>query len=279
LPYEDLHEIRKMTRRGYQESIREEEARAASIRESEGDALQALLGAAAELGYGPDEIALLPEGIDVLDGCGNPLAVSDIKPGSAVMVAGCRTGADCFIAGMSAGKKGLVVGIEEAPEDVTKARGAARSFKSGTVEIRPGECENLPAADKSFDVVITNCAVTFSYDKARVLKELGRVLKSGGRLILCEPAITKEAAASKKRAAVAAAEFLENAFKKEDIRKAIKKAGFKKISIVDETAMPAARILRDKRVQAALVSGEMSQEAAADLASTIVSVKIIATRP
>lgn len=279
MPYEELHEIRKMTRRGYRESIREEEARAASVKEGDGDVLQASLEAANELGYGPDELALLPEGVDVLEGCANPLAAMEIKNGSAVMVAGCRNGADCLIASSKVGKKGLVVGIEEAPEDVTKAREAVRSGKSENVEIRPGECENLPAADKTFDVVVTNCAVTFSYDIARVLKEINRVLKPGGRLMLCEPAMPKETPVARKRAARSAAEFLENAFNKEDIKKALKRAGFKKISLVDETAIPASRIVRDKRVKAALVSGEMSEEAASDLASAIVSVKIIAIRP
>ncbi len=279
MKYEELHEIRKMTRRGYREAIVDEEARAASLMEKESTAGQADFATAAELGYGPEDLALLPEGIDVLDGCGNPLAAITVKPGSTVMVAGCRTGADCFIAAAATGAKGLVVGVEETPGDVTKAREAARTFIPGVVEIRPGESENVPAADNAFDVVVTNCAVTFSYDKARVLKELSRVLKPGGSIILCEPAIPKEAAASKKRAAARGAECLENAFNKDDIKKALKRAGLKKIAIVDETPMPASRILRDKRVQAAIASGEMDEESAAGLASAAVVLKVTAIRP
>jgi arsenite methyltransferase len=280
LKYEELHEIRKMTRRGYQESRQEREAEAEAAKEADDKAERAvILQEAQELGYEAVEIDLLPEGVSVLEGCGNPLGNVEIKPGWSVIVAGCRTGADCFIAGANAGAKGHVVGVEETPEDITKAREAARSFTACPVEIRPGECENLPAADKSFDLAVTNCSVTFSYDKARVLKELFRVLKPGGRLIMCEPAIPKETAAAKKRAAIKNVECLENAFYKDEIKTALKRAGFKKISLSEETAWPASRILRDKRVKAAISSGDMTAKVAADIAKSIVSSKTTALRP
>lgn len=169
--------------------------------------------------------------------------------------------------------------MEETPEDVTKAREAARSFSVGNIEIRSGECENVPAADKSFDIIVTNYAVTFSYDKTRVLKELDRVLKPGGHFVLCEPAIPREIAAAKRRAAVTKAECLENAFNKEDIKTALKRAGFKKIAMTDETVFPVSRILKDKRVQAVIASGEITEKAAADLASGVRSTTTTAVRP
>jgi arsenite methyltransferase len=279
LKYEELHEIRKMTRRGYQESRREEENRVVVTRESEDDERRKIVKLASELGYGPDEVGLLPEGIDVFEGCGNPLAAIDIKPGSVVLVAGCRSGADCFLAAVKAGQKGRVVGVEESPDDVTLAREAARSLGAGAVEIRPGEVENIPAADKSFDVVVTNCAISFSYDKPRVLKELARVLRPGGRLLLCEPAFIKKAAAAKRRVAAKGAECLENAFVKEDIKAALKRAGLKKTTIVEETAFPVSRLLRDRRVQASIAAGDLIEEEAAAWASMVLSVKTIAVRP
>jgi arsenite methyltransferase len=279
LKYEELHEIRKMTRRGYQESRREEENRVGVTPESEDEERRQILETASELGYGPDEVELLPEGIEFSEGCGNPLAAIDIKPGSTVLVAGCRSGADCFLAALKTGQKGQVVGVEESPEDVTLAREAARSFGAGAVEIRPGEIENIPAADKSFDVAVTNCAISFCYDTPRVLKELARVLKPGARLMICEPAFIKKAVVAKRRAASKGAECLENAFVEGDIKPALKRAGFKKITIVDETAFPVSRILKDKRVQASIAAEGLTEEEAVAWALLVLSVKITAVRP
>lgn len=278
MAYEELNEIRKMTRRGYEEALAEEKKVAAAAVTEDEDRRAKSNEAATRLGYTEVDLALLPEQTSVEEGAGNPLAAIEVKPGEAVMVIGCRSGADCFLAANAAGTTGSVVGIEETAEEVTIAREAVREAGYANIEIRPGENENLPAADKSFDLVITNCAVTFSYDKPRVLAEAARVLRKSATLLLCEPVLVKGINISDRKAAMGRLECLENAVGVEDYKMVLKRAGFKKIKVIDETEFPVSRMLSDKRAQAGLAKGEISVGDIETMSGTAISVKIKAIR-
>lgn len=278
MAHEELNEIRKMTRRGYEEALAEETKLAAAA-VSQDEERQAISNAAAmRLGYTADELAILPEKTSVEESAGNPLAAIEVKPGEAVMIIGCRTGADCFLAANATGTTGSVVGIEETGEEVTIAREAVREAGYANIEIRPGENENLPAADKSFDLVVTNCSLTFSYDKPRVLAEAARVLRKGATLLLCEPVLVKGTSSRDRKAAMERLECLENAIGVEDYKAALKRAGFKKINVIDETEFPVSRMFSDKRAQAGLAKGEISVEDIEAMSGTAISVKIKAIR-
>jgi arsenite methyltransferase len=278
MDYEELNEIRKMTRRGFAEATDAEEEHAATTTETAAQAAERILSEAAKLGYSVDDIALLPDGVTVDAGCGNPNAVAGIKYGESVLVVGYRTGADIFLAGQAAGPKGQVIGVEESSEAVTELRAAAREAGLAAVEIRVGEDENLPVADKSFDAALTNCAVTFSFDKARVLREIYRVLKPGGRLILCEPCLRREAPKDAVNAVRQGTECLEGGFYAEDYLRALKKAGFKKSKIIDETGLPQTRLRADVKAAALLTAGDIDDKLLEIMTRSVKVIKVLANR-
>jgi arsenite methyltransferase len=115
-------------------------------------------------------------------GCGNPLAVADLHEGERVLDLGSGGGIDVLLSARRVGPSGFAYGVDMTDGMLTLARQNAAKAGAANVEFRQGQIEDLPLADASVDVVISNCVINLSVDKPQVLAEMFRVLVPGGRI-------------------------------------------------------------------------------------------------
>jgi arsenite methyltransferase len=191
--------------------------------------------ASTAVGYSQEELAVVPEGADLGLGCGNPTAFAGLRAGETIVDLGSGAGLDCFLAARGVGPQGRVIGVDMTPEMLERARGNAAKINATNVEFRQGEIENLPIADASVDVVISNCVINLSPDKPRVFREIARVLKPGGRMHVSDMVLNGELPEELKQHAEAYSACISGALQKADYLKAIADAGLTDITIDRET--------------------------------------------
>ena len=115
-------------------------------------------------------------------GCGNPTAVAELREGEVVLDLGSGGGIDVLLSATRVGPTGLAYGVDMTDEMLELARRNAAEAGVTNVRFLKGEIEDVPLPDASVDVVISNCVINLSTDKPRVLREIHRVLRPGGRV-------------------------------------------------------------------------------------------------
>jgi arsenite methyltransferase len=181
--------------------------------------------------YKDTDVTDLPSTVtDVAFGCGNPTAISALKPGEVVLDLGSGGGIDCFLAAKMVGETGMVYGVDMTPEMLSLARKNQEKVGAKNVEFRLGEIEHLPIADASVDVIISNCVINLSPDKDQVFRESFRVLRPGGRLQVSDIVWTKPVPESVKNDIEAWAGCIAGALQESDYLARIRAAGFVEVT-------------------------------------------------
>jgi ubiquinone/menaquinone biosynthesis C-methylase UbiE len=232
-----------------------------------------------KIGYSNEEINMVPEGANLGLGCGNPVALASLKEGEIVLDLGSGAGFDCFLASSKVGSEGRVIGIDMTAEMLDKARENARIGGYQNVEFRLGEIENLPVADSSVDVIISNCVINLSSDKQRVFDEAFRVLKPGGRLMVSDIVILKDLPENILNSIDAYTGCIAGAMKKDDYLESIEKSGFEAVEVLEESSFSLDCVVNDPVAQKTMEDFNMTKKQVEDLSASVASVRVQGIKP
>ena len=232
----DATQIRDYVRERYGAIAKQDDASAPSSCGC-GDTSTSCCGGAADtkyseqLGYSAADVAGVPAGADLGLGCGNPLAIASIKPGETVLDLGSGAGFDCLLAARQLNGTGRVIGVDMTPPMIAKARRNTARAGFANVEYRLGEIEHLPVADATVDLIISNCVINLSPEKAQVFREAFRVFKPGGRLAISDVVATKPVPPGLRQKLEAIGACIAGAALVSDLETMLKEAGFARIDI------------------------------------------------
>jgi arsenite methyltransferase len=274
----DEAEIRRAVRKGYAKIVRKERTCCAPVSSCCGrpDTAEAI---SKKIGYLDEELKSVPEGANLGLGCGNPVALASLREGETVMDLGSGAGFDSFLAAARVGKTGKVIGVDMTSEMIDRARANAEKGWYGNVEFRLGEIEHLPAADQSVDIIISNCVINLSPDKAQVFREAFRVLKPGGRLMVSDIVLLHELPEVIKTSIAAYIGCLAGALLRDEYLSTIRAAGFQDIEILDESSFPLECMANDQTAQSLLATMLRTPEELEKLATTVLSIKVQGKKP
>jgi arsenite methyltransferase len=182
---------------------------------------------AERLGYPSDELDTIPsEAIDSFAGVGYYFDLARLQPGETVVDLGSGSGMDSFLAARQVGASGRVIGIDMTEAQLAKSRRLAADNGFDNVELTEAHIEQIPLADSSADVVISNGVVNLAPDKTKVFAEAARVLRAGGRVALADTVTSTQLPVSVTCDASLWAACIGGAMQRDDYREAIESAGF-----------------------------------------------------
>jgi len=260
--------VRKMVRKGY-----------GKIANAEKCGCGCGSGISEQIGYSRGELRSVPEGADLSLGCGNPVALASLKEGETVVDLGSGGGLDCFLSAKKVGSTGKVIGVDMTPEMLDKARANCKKGGYKNVEFRLGEIENLPVADNTADVVISNCVINLSPEKQRVFNEAFRVLKPSGRFMISDMVLLKDIPEAVKKSVLGYIGCISGAEMKSEYMKLIENAGFKEVKIIKETRLSLEMVVSDSTAKAIMEDLKLTKKSAEEIVDSVASIKLSATKP
>jgi SAM-dependent methyltransferase len=164
-------------------------------------------------------------------GCGNPTALAELQPGETVLDLGSGGGIDVLLSAKRVGPTGKAYGLDMTDEMLALARENQRRAGFDNVEFLKGEIEHVPLPDESVDVIISNCVINLSADKAQVLREAARVLRPGGRFAVSDVVLRGELPEPVRRSVALWTGCVAGALHEDEYRDLLSQAGFSDIDI------------------------------------------------
>jgi arsenite methyltransferase len=273
--------IRKMVQEGYTRRAEEKTSSCCGASRSccgEAAAASDPETLAKRLGYSDADLAAIPEDANLGLGCGNPTAIDTLREGETVLDLGCGAGMDVFLAAKRVGPSGRVIGVDMTDAMLDRARATARRNGVTNVEFKQGQIEALPQADRSVDVIISNCVVNLSPEKEKVFAEAYRVLKPGGRMLLSDIVLEKPLPPGVENAVAAYVGCVAGAGLETDYLAQIRAAGFSEVRVEAERTIGDSVSLDDPGVRELIDEYHVTPAMAADVLGSVKSVAIFAQK-
>ena len=203
---------------------------------------------ATAIGYSAEALEAAPEGANLGLGCGAPISHLGLRPGETVLDLGSGAGIDCFLAAHEVGPRGRVIGVDMTPEMLARARENAGKTGRANVEFREGRLEALPVEDASVDAVTSNCVINLVPDKATVFREIARVLRPGGRVVVADIVLERALPEAVAKDVLAWCGCVSGAAPRHDYFAMVEAAGLRDVSILAQTdyASSVAQIASDQ---------------------------------
>lgn len=230
-----------------------------------------------QIGYHKEELKGLPEGADLGLGCGAPIGLLELKPGETVLDLGSGAGIDAFLAAREVGPQGRVIGVDMTPQMLERARRNAASKNQDNVEFREGRLEALPVDDGSIDAITSNCVINLVPDKAAVFREVARVLKPGGRMVVADIVLDAPLPEAVAKDLAAWVGCISGALPRQEYIRLVESAGLGSVEILKDIDQGAAlEVVAPDQVQELLERTGAKRE---ELAGAVRSVTFRAVKP
>ena len=189
-------------------------------------------GAAVDVGYDKNELGSVPKASVLGVGCGAPVEHAVLQHGEKVVDLGSGAGIDVFLSANKVGASGRVIGVDMTEEMLERARKNARDGGYSNVEFRKGDIERrIPLDSGTVDAVISNCVINLTTDKVKAFKEIRRILKDGGRMVISDLVADRKAESLDPEMW---SNCIDGAMARGDYLESIRKAGFKDASVLEE---------------------------------------------
>ena len=231
-----------------------------------------------KVGYAERQLEEAPEGANLGLGCGNPTALASIKAGDTVLDLGSGAGLDCFLAAAKVGPRGRVIGVDMTPDMIERATRIVRGHGYRNVEFRLGEIEHLPVEDASVDLILSNCVINLSPDKAQVFRDAFRVLKPGGRLCISDLVLVGDLPDEVRTSVAAYIGCLSGAVRKEQYLQFIRDAGFSGVIVITDQPFPVDCMLNDETARVLLDDPSFPAEGRSALSALVRSIAVTAEK-
>jgi arsenite methyltransferase len=188
------------------------------------------------IGYDQKDLESIPQEAILGVGCGAPINHADLKEGEIVVDLGSGAGIDIFLAAKKVLHSGKAIGIDMTDQMLEKARENAAKGNYANVEFKKGDIEeSIPLDSNSVDAVISNCVINLTTNKTNTFKEVFRILKNNGRMVISD-LITDVELPSGEINSDQWCECIDGALTKENYISCIRQAGFEKIEVLEERA-------------------------------------------